>query len=274
WPKNPLVSWKQYQDKEPTDDEIENWAQRWPYANYGIITGKNVVVVDADSKEAVEFMESGKVGRTPWKVKTAKGKHYYFQYDHSIEIHNSVNTTTKIDIRGEGGYVVAPGSVHHTGVVYEWELDQTWPINSVHDLPYLSNDDIAVIKAFNVEDKTIGNFGFSINAYLPTKHDGSPVEEGGRNNAAASLAGQYITAGHDLKTVTQLVSQWNNTNAAPLDTQEINTTVASVVLTHLRNNPGVAIPLEHEKPEPQQPTIEVQDEMPSHLYKVPGAPRT
>ena len=271
WPKAPLINWKQYQDKEPTNGEIDGWIKRWPYANYGIITGKNVVVVDADSKEAVEFMESVQVHQTPWKVKTAKGKHYYFQYDNSVEIRNSANTTTKIDIRGEGGYVVAPGSVHYTGVVYEWEIDATNPINSIHDLPYLSRDDIAAIRGFNTEDKPVGNFGFTASAYASTKHDGSPVEEGGRNNAAASMAGQYITAGYDLKTVTELVAQWNHTNAAPLENQEINTTVASVALTHLRNNPGSVIPLEREKPEPQQPTIEVQDAMPNHLYKVPGA---
>ncbi|MGI0120303.1 bifunctional DNA primase/polymerase [Zooshikella sp. RANM57] len=272
WPKAPLINWRQYQDKNPTDAEIEAWTQRWPQANYGIITGKSVVVVDADSLEAVTFMESGKVGRTPWKVKTSKGKHYYFQYDDKVAIRNSSNTKTKIDIRGEGGYVVAPGSVHYTGVVYEWELDASWPINSIHDLPFLSHEDIAAIKAFNVEEKPVGNFGFSASAYASTKHDGSPVLEGGRNNAAASLAGQYITAGYDLKTVTQLVSQWNSTNQVPLPEAELNTTVASVALTHLNNNPGSAIPLVHEKPEPQNEytPLVASEGLPDHLYKVPG----
>ena len=39
-----------------------------------------------------------------------------------FEVPNDVDTTLKIDIRGDGGYIVAPPSIHATGRRYEWAI--------------------------------------------------------------------------------------------------------------------------------------------------------
>ncbi|USE34108.1 AAA family ATPase [Endozoicomonas sp. SCSIO W0465] len=254
WPKAPRFRWKQYQDKAPDDSAIENWVNLYSHTNWAIITGYGVVVVDADSLEAVQFIEDGAITRSPLRVTTSKGKHYYFQVNPDYPVHNSVRKS-KIDLRGIGGYVVAPGSTHADGTLYQWETDGYMDISDIHDLPMLTPDDIATINGFNgqtVEDKPVGDLGFSTDQY-PLPHDGSNLAEGqGRNNAAASMAGQLLRQDYSLREVKAILDQWNQSNTPPLSDSELNTTIASISRTHNNNNPGAAIviePLSAAKPE-------------------------
>ena len=75
--------------------------------------------MDADTEEGVAFMQSGVVSGTRRQVITAKGRHFY--YSGNANIRNSQGA--HIDVRGMGGYVVAPGSVHESGHIYleVWE---------------------------------------------------------------------------------------------------------------------------------------------------------
>jgi TPP-dependent trihydroxycyclohexane-1,2-dione (THcHDO) dehydratase len=119
--KNPLLSWKKYQKEKPLKESVLEWDKT--NHNIAIITGKvsNLVIVDIDGEYPKDLPKMPKT----WAVKTAKGYHYYFEYP-DFEIGNRTNIfnakegETKIDIRGEGGYVIAPPSKHETGVHYEW----------------------------------------------------------------------------------------------------------------------------------------------------------
>ena len=204
------------------------------------------MVVDADSAEAVQFIEEGAITRTPLRAKTSKGMHFYYQVNPDYPIHNSVRKN-KIDLRGIGGYLVAPGSTHADGTLYQWETDGYMDISDIHDLPMLTPDDIATINGFNgqsAEDKPIGDLGFSTDQYqLP--HDGSNLAEGqGRNNAAASMAGQLLQQNTSLREVKAILDQWNQSNNPPLSDAELNTTIASISRTHNNNNPGSPILIE------------------------------
>ena len=119
--------WKHLQDRFPTDEEVVSWLglENWGRQQYAIITGKisNLVVVDGDSPEAVEWMKNN-LPDTPFRVKTSKGEHWYFQYPAGHSIGNRARITIEgqklaLDVRGEGGYVVGPGSLHESGVYYE-----------------------------------------------------------------------------------------------------------------------------------------------------------
>lgn len=247
WPKTPRVKWAQYQRQQPSEAEFESWCRNYPRANWAILTGHRINVVDADSAEAVAFVESGAITRSPRKVVTAKGAHYYYRADERVAVKNSTNPHTKIDIRGAGGYVVAPGSVHATGAVYTEELLSGWGDTSWSELPALTAEDLKAINRFNglelQEDGRFmpGNLNFDATKVKPTA-DGSPVVEGGRNNAAASLTGQLITAGTDARAIKQMLDAWNAENLVPLPQDELNRTVASVMQTHLRNHPDQPIP--------------------------------
>ncbi|MCW7553324.1 AAA family ATPase [Endozoicomonas gorgoniicola] len=244
WPKSPRVRWKDFQQQAPTDEQIEQWTNQWPHTNWAIVTGYKIIVVDADSQEAVTFIEnSHDMTRTPLRVVTSQGKHFYYRANPDFVIRNAVKKN-KIDVRGEGGYVVAPGSTHSDGTVYQWETDDYLNINDVNDLPCLTPNDIAIINGFNgshQEQQALGNLGFSANQYsLP--HDGGNLSEGeGRNNAAASMAGQLIRQGYSLQEIKAILDQWNADNHPPLLPTELNTTIASIVRTHLNNHPDTGI---------------------------------
>lgn len=118
--KMPLISWKEYQDRHATEDEIKKWWTDYPNANVGIVTGKisGIAVLDCDSQDAISAFLAQYKGETP-AAKTPRGMHYYFKYEDGIR--NTVKVgNLDMDIRGEGGYVVAPPSINDKGLEYKW----------------------------------------------------------------------------------------------------------------------------------------------------------
>jgi len=114
--------------KEATTDEtkIQDWFDTDIPRNIGIATGivSGIWVLDLDEIGALDELEKqhGKLPRTP-TAKTGRangGQHFYFQYPDGIEIGSRIKNIPGIDVKGNGGYVVAPPSIHHTGKIYEW----------------------------------------------------------------------------------------------------------------------------------------------------------
>lgn len=119
--KQPACDWKKYQSSLPSAVELKKWND--DEFNIGVVCGSvsNVVVLDVDSPEAQDFIDRLDLPRTPVAV-TARGKHYYFASPNT-EIRNSVRVQgLKLDVRAEGGFVVAPPSIHESGFRYEWEV--------------------------------------------------------------------------------------------------------------------------------------------------------
>jgi putative DNA primase/helicase len=103
---------------------IKAWLEKWPDANYGIATGRRsgIFVLDIDGKVGKASLKAlqEKHGRLPKTitVETGKGRHLYFR---CARIGNSAGRLGKgIDVRGDGGYVVAAGSVHSSGAIYRY----------------------------------------------------------------------------------------------------------------------------------------------------------
>ena len=112
-----LKSWKQYQENAPTEEEIAEWWEKSPEANVGVITGKisGITVVDIDTKgETVVPLDAFPKTHT---IKTPSGGyHLYYEYDPRIQ--QTANTFPQfphVDIRNDGGYVVAPPSSTEKG---------------------------------------------------------------------------------------------------------------------------------------------------------------
>jgi hypothetical protein len=119
--KEPLVSWQKFQSQRATASQITAWWRTWPTANVGVITGaiSRLVVVDLDGPEGLAQREKFPVTAT---VTTAHGVHLYFRHPGGGTVPNSVKTVLPgVDIRGDGGFVVGPPSIHETGAVYTWE---------------------------------------------------------------------------------------------------------------------------------------------------------
>jgi len=116
--------------KDATTDgeQIQRWWGAMPFANIGIGTGDGFFVVDLDGAAAALWAEANDLPST-LTAKTARGKHLYFAIPPGVIVRNSTSDVADgVDVRGIGGYVVAPPSIHPSGAVYQWlDLDQDAP---------------------------------------------------------------------------------------------------------------------------------------------------
>jgi ribosomal protein S25 len=107
-------------------DELRAQWKRWPWANVGIATGHGgVVVLDVDGEAGERSLaelekKHGKLPECP-TVRTARGRHLYFKAPGPLG--NRVKFLPGLDLRADGGFVVAPPSVHETGFVYAWFVE-------------------------------------------------------------------------------------------------------------------------------------------------------
>jgi hypothetical protein len=117
--KRPLVAWQIYQQQLPTTQEVERWYARWTDANVGIVTGaiSGLVVLDVDPRhggtESLDAWErdQGPLPRTVEARSGGGGRHLYFAHPGGV-VHNRVALLPGVDVRGDGGLIVAPPSMH------------------------------------------------------------------------------------------------------------------------------------------------------------------
>lgn len=132
-----LLEW---QNAATTDtDLIRDWWTRWPAHGIGIVTGvqSGIFVLDvdvADGKRGDETLadlehQHGKLGDTVETITGSGGRHLYYRMprgsllDDPPVIHNDAGKRLGpgLDVRGEGGQVLAPPTLHPNGRRYEWE---------------------------------------------------------------------------------------------------------------------------------------------------------
>lgn len=136
--------------KDATTDskQIMEWWTKYPHANIGLATGEanGLIVIDVDIKhhegkygdESLAELEE-KYGELPhtWEgISGGGGRHLYFRYPVGYDIRNSESDIApNIDVRANGGYIVAPPSVHESGNCYEWELSSIPNETELAELP-------------------------------------------------------------------------------------------------------------------------------------------
>jgi hypothetical protein len=130
--KMPAVSrWVEAATTDPT--QIDAWWPQGTTNGVGIVTGKasGIFALDVDINDNIDggatldgLEESyGKLPATWTSVTGSGGYHYLFAYPDDFELRNNASTKLGpgLDIRGEGGQIVAPPSVHAEGYAYRWE---------------------------------------------------------------------------------------------------------------------------------------------------------
>ena len=162
------------------------WRKKWPDSNIGIATGSgnHIIVLDIDpasgGDEGLVALEDGR-GKLPATVEVVTGgggRHLSFAYG-GDDIGNSAGLLGPgLDVRGEGGFVVAPTSVHISGRRYEWEAS-----SHIFDVPIadLPSDLASMLRAPRKRSRP--NHPGWVSADL------KGVLKGRRNHIAAKLAG-------------------------------------------------------------------------------------
>jgi hypothetical protein len=215
--KEPLH--KGWQEEATTDVErvAALWRGRVPEANIGIRTGGDVLVIDVDIKKGVpgianwERLMADHGGQLLTRtVRTPSGGlHHYFAKPPELIIPNSAGRLGPgIDVRGDGGFVLGPGSV--IGEAYEL----------LHPGPILSAPDwlLALLTA-------------SPNGSTPKFETAdTPIIEGGRSAYLVRYAGKQRAIGHTVAEVRALVVLENErTCRPPLSNDEIDATIMESV---------------------------------------------
>lgn len=105
--KEPLIPWLEFQTRRPSKDELMKWFLG-TQNNIGIVTGtvSRICVLDVDT---TVLSKSVSTASSPITVLTKRGRHLYFQY--GGETNSASRIAEHVDVRGEGGFVVGPGSV-------------------------------------------------------------------------------------------------------------------------------------------------------------------
>ena len=108
------------------------WREQGQY-NIGVATGpgSGIWVTDEDGEEGLATMsrleaEHGKLPKTVEVVTGGGGRHLYWRWpENGVEIRNFQvrDDLPGLDVRGAGGYVLAPPSLHPSGRAYAWSAD-------------------------------------------------------------------------------------------------------------------------------------------------------
>jgi hypothetical protein len=149
--KHPRVNWSE----AATDEQeiINQWWTKWPTSNIGVATGKRsgIYVIDVDNKGSIDLgggtligsgdhslrkqqEEIGNLPDTRSSTTGSGGTHLIFEYpiEESLTLlGNRGGLLSSVDTRGDGGYIVAPPSLHQSGNRYRWND----PDSSIECLP-------------------------------------------------------------------------------------------------------------------------------------------
>jgi hypothetical protein len=237
--KKPLLSWLPYQTQKADKAEIEKWLQQFGNdMNIGIVTGaiSGIIVVDVEKDGSTADL-------TPTVIAKSGGGGWHYYYKHpGVEVKNATRIRELTDIRGDGGYVVAPPSSHPSGGYYEWVA--SFDMADLADLPEW---------VFNKKQQTI----------LPIAKDwpviAQGVSEGSRNEGAAKLTGKLLhdlsqelwtTAGWDA------VLAWNGRNSPPLPEGELRAVFDSIAKSELSSRSNLQTDATVEK---WKPALSIQE---------------
>jgi hypothetical protein len=212
--------------KDATTDQatIQKWWNDWPSAGIGIPTGKpaGFIVLDIDPEHGGEaslldlVRKHGSLPDTVQVLTGGGGEHYFFKRP-SGGARNRTGVFDGIDVRGDGGYVVAPPSLHATGNRHEWEVS-----SHPGDIPFAELPDWL--------GDVIGGSAPSRNGSNPNSRQGSePIQAGKRNQTLASLAGTMRRRGMTGEAIQAALRAENESRCCPpLSSSEVDTIAASI----------------------------------------------
>lgn len=179
----------------------------WPTANIGVRTGapSHLVVLDVDGDDGFESLR--KLERkhealpVTASVKTPRGgQHFYFLHPGG-EIRNSAGQLgAGLDVRADGGYVVAPPSVGANGNAYE--PDERAPLKALPRWLHNMIADTPVQGALTARNRW--------GAFV-----GNGLREGERNSGLTRIVGHLLAKDVDVDMALELVMTVNEARCRP-----------------------------------------------------------
>lgn len=196
-------------------EQVRKWWARWPDANVAIRTGaeSGIVVLDVDlhhnglASLSTLNRNHGGIPQGPQVLTGSGGQHLYFAYPEGGLRNSAGKLGDGLDIRAEGGYVVAPPSVHESGNLYKWlrplnGAAPDWPLKDA-----LAQSDGAAAKLAAV------------------------IPEGKRRAAMLTVAGKLKRANLTGQEILPTLRELNKRCQPPLDEAELQSVAFNSTIT-------------------------------------------
>lgn len=234
--KRPLFHWREFRERRASTQEVREWFEKWPDANLAIVTGtlSGVVVLDVDARRGgpqnLLRLERahGRLPPTMEVVTGGNGRHLYFAHP-GRPLPEKTAVEAGIALLGDGGYAVAPPSIHPSGNPYRWR-----PAHSPEEVS------IAAVPDWLMQE--------AAGAITVPSHPSSDwqrlvregVADGERGAILASLGAHLLGQGVDPHVALDLLLCWNAAHCRPpLPEEEVRRIVEKVGRLRARPETGM-----------------------------------
>lgn len=250
-------------DASTDESVIRTWWQQHPNANIGIATGlvSGFVVVDVDGPQGEDALARlGEMPPTP-SSSTGKGRHLLFLRPAEGMRNTAGKLGPQLDTRADGGYIVAPPSLHPSGARYAWSPDAHPLRTPLAALPAVIAARLVAVAAPRLalvgDDEPRGSA-----AEIPMLPQ---VPDGQRNQTLAEYAGRLLAKGLSELEALELVRALNHAKCAPpLGADEVERIVMSIAASERRQKAVKAQAIVN--PQPTSPLVPID----AHLFAALG----
>jgi len=176
-----------------------------PTHNLAIVCGEisGLLVLDVDARngglDTLAQLEAqhGPLPKTPTVNTPGGGQHFYFEHVEGVRC-SAGQLGAGLDVKADGGYVLAPPSTHPNGGAY------TWTMPPGHTLPAKAPDWlIGLLRQAGPQKATAANVG------------GETIAEGQRNNTLTRLAGRLRADGFSEQALLATLQVFNAERCRP-----------------------------------------------------------
>jgi len=206
--KKPAVKWKEFQATRATKLELTLWFDQ-RQRNIGLVCGaiSGLIVLDVDiGHGGQESLKKYDVPTTPIVQTGSGGFHLYFKHP-GHHVGNFAGKLPGFDLRGDGGFVVLPPSVHPNGRQYTW---LTAPATALAPAPAWLQEMIKIeepmvyvprplpVNPFRGKPSGSKSYNYAQGILMSLIKDLLDTHEGVRNsmlNRASFLMGKLVGAG-------------------------------------------------------------------------------
>jgi putative DNA primase/helicase len=224
-------------DATTDEQQIRDWWSQSPYANVGIRTGEvsGITAIDIDPRHDGDAtwreleQTVGPIPDTPTQTTGGNGQHIIVNY--TPRLHSQNDVAQGIDVKNNGGYILAEPSNHASGGTYEWELAlhyddhapvdlaEAWP-NGLQRLVDLQQGNRPQLTRTTQQSGTGERIEREAGQNLTA---GQVIAEGSRNATLTSIAGSLRRRGLDAEQIAAMLHQYNQQFCSPeLDATEVD----------------------------------------------------
>ena len=217
--KKPITP-RGFHDATTDEATVRAWWRDHPCANIGVPTGvgSGVIVLDIDPRHggdlSLDELQSrhGPLPETAMSLTGGGGRHLFLKHPNGTVRCSHGELAPGIDVKGDGGYVVMPPSIHPNGNAYAWELSS----DIAEVPPALCPEWLTKLFAARSADASVAVAA-------------NPIPEGERNGTLARLAGAMRRVGMSAAEIFAALRQVNADRCSPpVSPREVEQIAASI----------------------------------------------